>query len=219
MKNNINHEYIINYIRDNVPGRNELLVELEKFAKEHRVPIIEPETGQFIRTLIGIIKPKKILEIGTAIGYSALLMADSNDEVEIITVERDEKMKDIAIRNIESSIYADRIELMYGDANEVLNEVTEEFDMVFIDAAKGQYKKFFDKSLELLSEDGVIISDNVLFKGMVANDDLVEKRVRTIVNRLREYIIYINELEGLTTSIIPIGDGVALTYREEKICE
>lgn len=219
MSNGINQDYIVDYIRNKVPNRSNMLSRLEEYAKENGVPIVEPETGQFIKTIIKISRPKKILEIGTAIGYSSLLMAESCDDLEIVTIERDKKMMDLAVRNIEESDYSDRIELIYGDANEILDEINGKFDIIFIDAAKGQYKKFLDKSLRLLSEDGFLISDNVLFKGMVANDDLVHKRVVTMVNRLREYLTYINEVEGWTTSIIPIGDGVALTHREEKICE
>lgn len=211
---NITEDYITEYIRNIIPESNIFFRELEDYAYFNNVPIVEPEVGQLIKVLIQIIKPMKILEIGTAIGYSALIMASSYQDSIITTIERNENMIKLAKKNIKDSCYSERIKIIPGDAKDVLPKLNEEFDFIFLDAAKGQYLDFFQKSSKLLSKGGIIVSDNVLFKGMVASDQLVIRRKRTIVKRLRTYLEHINNLEGYTTSILPVGDGIALTYKE-----
>ncbi len=215
MSSRINEEYITNYIRSIVPERSIGLRAMETYALKNHVPIIEPEVGQLLKLILKIKKPKRILEIGTAIGYSSSLMAETIDSVEIITIERREDMVKLAETNISKLGYEDRIRVLHGDAEEVLDNLDGTFDLIFLDAAKGQYLNFLEKSLPYLKKEGLVISDNVLFKGMVASDELVVRRKKTIVKRLREYLDYINEMDGYISSIIPIGDGVALTYREE----
>ncbi len=210
----INENYIEEYIREITPGNNDFFKELEDYAEKNNIPIVEPEVAQLLKVLIKIQKPKKILEIGTAIGYSSLIMAESNDDVLITTIERNDEMIRLAKKNIAKTKYNSRIDILEGDANELLEELNEKYDFIFLDAAKGQYINFFDKSIKLLNEEGIIVSDNVLFKGMVASDKLVVRRKKTIVKRLRKYLQYINEKEGYISSTIPIGDGVSITYRE-----
>lgn len=210
----INENYIEEYIREITPGNNDFFKELEDYAEKNNIPIVEPEVAQLLKVLIKIQKPKKILEIGTAIGYSSLIMAESNDDVLITTIERNDEMIRLAKKNIAKTKYSSRIDILEGDANELLEELNEKYDFIFLDAAKGQYINFFDKSIKLLNEEGIIVSDNVLFKGMVASDKLVVRRKKTIVKRLRKYLQYINEKEGYISSTIPIGDGVSITYRE-----
>lgn len=211
----INRDYIENYIRELLPERKSLK-EMEEYAEKNHVPIIQPEVTQFLKVLLKMKKPKNILEIGAAIGYSAILMAESTpDDTSITTIERRDDMVDLAMKNIEEFGFENRIKVLKGEATEILNTMDEKYDFIFLDASKGHYKEFFDRSIKLLDSNGLIVCDNVLFRGMVASDDLVKRRKITIVKRLREFLKYITEIKGYTTSIIPIGDGIALIYREE----
>lgn len=214
--NYINEEYIEEYILSILPENEEYLKELELYASENHVPIIDKEVAQFLKVLLKIDKPKNILEIGTAIGYSSLIMASSTAKnCKIKTIERRLDMIELAEKNINNTDYKDKIKILHGEADEILLNLDEKFDFIFLDAAKGHYLDFFNNCTNLLESKGVIVSDNVLFRGMVASDELVIRRKKTIVKRLREYLEYISRLEGYETSIIPIGDGVALTYKEE----
>lgn len=210
----ITEDYISEYIRNIIPQANVFFDKLIDYAHTNNVPIVEPEVAQLIKVLIKTTKPMKILEIGTAIGYSALIMASSYQDSTITTIERNENMIKLAEKNIKISNYSERIKLIPGDAKDILPKLDDEYDFIFLDAAKGQYLDFFQHSSRLLKTGGLIISDNVLFKGMVASDYLVTRRKKTIVKRLRAYLEYINNLEGYTTSIIPIGDGIAITHKE-----
>ncbi|MDD2447184.1 MAG: O-methyltransferase [Tissierellia bacterium] len=214
---NINEDYIEGYIRSIIPKSNENLAAIEQYAHENHVPIIEPEVAQFMKLILKKNKPKNILEIGTAIGYSAIVMAQSTDgDAKITTIERREDMANLAFNNIKSTSYSDKIKIIIGEAHEILPLLEGKFDFIFLDAAKGQYLDFFKYCSEYLVPGGVIMSDNVLFKGMVATDDLVIRRKKTIVKRLRSYLQYINNLSGYVSCVIPIGDGVALTYKEDR---
>lgn len=214
---NINEEYIDEYLRELLPKRKDFLSTMEVYAEENHVPIVEPEVAQLIRVFLRSRKPKTILEIGTAIGYSALVMVDTlGGNCHITTIERQENMVDLAKAFISKTPYEKNIEILQGDANDVLDHIEGTFDMIFMDAAKGQYIEFFNKCMKLLKPGGMIIADNVLFRGMVASDELVVRRKITIVKRLRKFLKYINEVEGFTSSVIPIGDGLALIYKEEK---
>lgn len=214
--NYINEDYIEDYLRSILPERKANLQELEKYAEENHIPIVQPEVAQLLRVLLRMNRPHKILEVGTAIGYSALIMAEATDkECHITTIERRKDMIDLALENISKTKYMGRINILEGEAEEVLIRLREKYDFIFLDAAKGQYMDFFHKCKDSLNVGGIIVSDNVLFRGMVATDKLVIRRKKTIVKRLREFLKYINEIEGYTSCVIPIGDGVALTYREE----
>lgn len=213
--NYINEPYIEEYIRSILPEKNDHFTEMEKYAEENHVPIIEPEVAQLLKVQLKINKPKNILELGTAIGYSALIMAEAHEGSLITSIERRVDMIKLAEDNISKTKYKDRIRILEGDAEEVLPTLTEEYDFIFLDAAKGQYMEFFNQCIKVLKPGGVIVSDNVLFKGMVATDELVIRRKKTIVKRLRAFLKYINDIEGYTSCVIPIGDGVAITYREE----
>ncbi|MDU1442448.1 MAG: O-methyltransferase [Clostridium cochlearium] len=213
---NITYDYMEEYIRGLIKDEDDLLIELEEFAKENSVPIIHKEVGRFLEVLINIKKPKKILELGTAIGYSAILMEKaSQGESSITTIERDKAMVDLATKNIEKSGYKEKIKIVEGDCLEVLSEIDEKFDLIFMDAGKGHYNHFFSECLRLLEDDGIIIGDNVLFRGMVASDHLVKRRKITIVKRMREFLNMVSQDEFLT-SIIPMGDGLALITRRNK---
>lgn len=211
---NINEEYIDEYIRDLLPEKEELK-ELEEYAEKNHVPIIEPEVAQLIRVILKMNRPKNILEIGTAIGYSAIVMSNNTSkETKITTIERRSDMVKLAEENIQKYNYGHKVEVLEGDAIEILPTLKGKYDFIFLDAAKGHYMDFFTEAIRLLNHGGVIVSDNVLFKGMVASDELVIRRKKTIVKRLRAFLEYINKIEGYTSSVIPIGDGLAITYRE-----
>ncbi len=132
----------------------------------------------------------------------------------ITTIERREDMIALALENISKSDYQKNISILQGEAEEILPNLKEQYDLIFIDAAKGQYLEFFNQALKFLNPHGMIVCDNVLFRGMVASDSLVIRRKKTIVKRLRSFLKYINEIEGYSSCIVPIGDGVALIYKE-----
>ena len=209
----INLDYITEYLHEVLPDISGHLREMELYAKENEVPIIHKEVRALIDVLCKIHKPKKILEIGTAIGYSAINFALCSVECEkIVTIERESDMCSVARNNIESMGLGDKIRVIEGDALEVLPCLSSKYDIIFIDAAKGYYNEFFDEIINLLNDEGLIISDNVLYKGMTATDELVKRRQKTIVGRMRDYLLRLCNHKNLTTSIIPIGDGVALSY-------
>lgn len=212
----INEEYIEEYIRGLLPRNGSNLVDMEDYAKENHIPIVEPEVAQFLKVLLKIKKPINILEIGTAIGYSAIVMAENtSDSTKITTIERRKDLIEIAIDNIKNANQDHKIKIIEGEAEEIFQQLESKFDFIFLDAAKGQYLEFFNHCTRLLEAEGIIVCDNVLFRGMVASDKLVIRRKKTIVKRLRTFLQYINEIKGYTSSIIPIGDGVAISYREE----
>ncbi|WP_027701614.1 O-methyltransferase [Metaclostridioides mangenotii] len=214
---NIVNEKVEDYIRNTLKDKTGLLKELEDYAHENNVPIIHKEVSDMLNVLLKVQKPKRILEVGCAIGYSSIFFADTLDgDVEIITAERNEQMIEKAKENFKRAELEDKITILEGDAEENLAKVEGEFDMIFIDAAKGQYKLFYDMVIDKLKVGGLLISDNILYKGMIAHDDFVVRRKRTIVKRMRNYLDFICNCDYLTTSLIPIGDGVALSYKEKE---
>jgi len=211
---NINYPYITEYIQNSMPKKGGLLAELEQYAKEHHTPISQPETLRFIEVMCHVVKPKNILEIGTAIGYSAIALAEISEDIQITTIEKSEEMADIARENIKRANLQNRINVIHGDANKILPTFDSEmFDLIFMDAAKGQYIQFLPHCINTLKSGGTLISDNILFEGMVATDELWKKRKCTIIRNLREYIKEIMNNSQLETSILPLGDGVAVSYK------
>ena len=193
--------------------KNNIVNKIKEEAIINHVPILQDKSLEFICLLLRLINPIKILEIGTAVGYSAINFALELDEnVNIKTIERNEKMYAKAIDNIASVDLSDKIEVILADATEYLANLKEEgkYDVVFIDAAKGQYLKFLENAIRLVKDGGVIIADNVLFKGRVLSD-YNEHKHRTAVNRLRDYIAIINEDERLKSTVLDIGDGIAVS--------
>jgi predicted O-methyltransferase YrrM len=210
----ITYDYMEQYIRSLIPENDGILKELEVYAAENSVPIIQKEVGKFLELMINIKKPLKILELGTAIGYSAIIMSlSSNNESFITTIERDSNMIVLAQQNIEKAGLSNKINIIAGDCLEVLETLQDEFDLIFMDAGKGHYNHFLPHCLRLLKKDGIIIADNVLFKGMVASRDLLIRRKITIVKRMKSYLEMISENENFITSVIPMGDGIAVTKR------
>lgn len=190
--------------------------DLESFAKIFEIPIVQREVAELLKVLVRMNEPKRIVEVGTAIGYSSILMANES-EAKVLTMEVDESIAHIARDNIENYGLEDRIDVEIGDAKDLLKNLEGSYDMAFIDAAKGQYKDYFDLIYPHISDGGLIISDNVLFRGMVSDFDACPRRQRTLVRKLREYLHYICNTEGLYTSILPVGDGLAISYKEKEV--
>lgn len=204
------------YLDALLPERSPFLEELRKRSalSESYAPIVSRDTEQLIVTLLALKKPKRVLEIGTAVGYSSILMADNlPPESEIITVERYKKHAETAVDNIFRTGYEKKIRVIEGEAAEVLTWLDGGFDFIFLDAAKAQYIEFLPELLRLLNTGGILLSDNVLFHGMTGDDGNVIRRKITIVKRLRQYLETITSHPSLTTSLIPIGDGVALSVK------
>lgn len=211
---NITYEYMEEYIRGLIPKGNGILEEIENFAKDNKVPIVQKETAKFLEFMVNMKKPLKILELGTAIGYSAILMYEAaNTNPEIITIERDKNMINMATENIKKFNLENKIKIKEGDCLEILEALDDSFDLIFMDAGKGHYNHFLPHCLRLLKRDGIIIADNVLFRGMVPCNDLVKRRKITIVKRMRAYLDIVSQDKDLITSVIPMGDGIAITKR------
>ncbi|MDC3415610.1 O-methyltransferase [Aquibacillus salsiterrae] len=194
---------------------------LEKYAADNQVPIMEPLAVDFLMQLIRIKKPKRILEIGTAIGYSALQMVEAYENTSIVTIERDEIRYKEAINNINELNKQNQITVLFGDALNLSEQVKAmgPFDLLFIDAAKGQYQHFFDMYTKFLTDDALIVSDNVLFKGLVFDESTDNKRLKKIAAKVRQYNDWLVDHPSYKTTIVPIGDGVAISVKEKDKSE
>lgn len=211
---NINLPFIEEYIRGILPANKGVLREIEIYADKNHIPIVHKEVGVLLQIITKSVNVKKVLEIGTAIAYSTLLFSEAmGEDGYITTIERNEKMISLAKENIKKAGKTKNIQLIEGDATIVLKQLKDKYDLIFLDGAKGHYKYFLDESMNLLNSGGIFVSDNILYKGMIATDKLVVRRKKTIVNRMREYLRYICNHPQLDTSIIPIGDGLAISYK------
>jgi predicted O-methyltransferase YrrM len=203
------------YIEALLPNRDDLLAELEAYAAEHVVPIMELIGIETLLQLLRLQQPKKILEVGTAIGYSTLRMAYTLPATKIVTIERNTQRAAVAKEYFIKADMQSRIELIQGDALEVEDQVSKNgpYDFIFIDAAKGQYRRFFELFSPLLSENGVILTDNVLFKGLVCVEEIENKRRRQLVQKIRDFNHWIMNHPEYDTIIIPVGDGMAISKK------
>ena len=206
------------YIRSLEPDYTPVLADIEAEAIRDRVPIIRRETGSLLRSLILMKRPRRILEVGTATGFSALLMSEVMPEgCTITTIEKYEKRIPLAQANFRRAGKEDVIHLIAGDAAEVLETLEGSFDFIFMDAAKGQYIAYLPEVLRILEPDGVLVSDNVLQDGNIIESRFaVERRDRTIHSRMREYLYTLKHHPDLETSIIPLGDGTAVSVKRNK---
>ena len=208
-------ERLVTYINSLDQGNTAILDTIEREALDSYVPIIRKEMQSFLKLLLAMQKPKRILEVGTAVGFSAILMAEYNPfPCEIVTIENYEKRIPIARENFVRAGKDKQITLIEGDATEVLKTLEEPFDMIFMDAAKGQYINFMPDILRLLKKDGVLVSDNVLQDGdIIESHFVVTRRNRTIHKRMREYLYELTHREDLVTAVLPIGDGITVSTR------
>lgn len=204
---------VINFIK---LKNRERLQEMYLYGLENNIPIISDEVLGLLDFVLKPIKPKRILEVGTAIGYSTLFFSNYLEEGGILySIEKNDEMYSVASLNLKDEIEDGKIVLINQDGRDEIDLVkNEKFDIIFLDGPKGHYKEIFDLYYKNLKTGGYIISDNVLFKGMVESDELVIRRKKTIVKRLREYLTYISEMEDLDTSIIRIGDGVSISKKK-----
>lgn len=210
------NERFVDYINSLERGNPAYLDDLEQFALKTNVPIIRKEMQSFLKTLLVMNKPRQILEVGTAIGFSALLMSEFMPKnAHITTIEKYEKRIPIAKENFAKYGKEDSITLLEGDATEILHQMEGSFDLIFMDAAKGQYIHFLPDVLRLLADGGILLSDNVLQDGdIIESKYAVTRRNRTIHTRMRDYLYTLKNHEQLETAIIPLGDGVAISVKK-----
>lgn len=195
----------------------EFLNKLEKYSKETNVPIIRPSMQSFLKLLLAMTQPKKILEVGCAIGFSTLLMSEYGPEdCHITTIEKYEKRIPLAKENFAKAGKEDKITLLEGDAVEILSQLEGTYDFIFMDAAKGQYINFLPDIMRLLADGGVLVSDNVLQDGdIIESRFAVTRRNRTIHGRMRDYLYELKHHPELVTSILPVGDGVTVSVKQK----
>ena len=208
-------ERLVTYINSLDTGNTAMLDQIEREATADYVPIIRKEMQSFLKFLLAMKKPARILEVGTAVGFSAILMAEYDPvPCQIITIENYEKRIPIARENFKRAGKEAQITLLEGDAAEVLKTLEGPYDFIFMDAAKGQYIHFLPESLRLLARDAVLVSDNVLQDGDVIESRFaVTRRNRTIHKRMREYLYTLTHSEELVTAVLPVGDGITLSTR------
>lgn len=211
-------ERILAFIQSLDKGNTPFLTELEEEAIRTDVPVIRPAMQSLMRFLLQLYKPSSILEVGTAIGFSAILMAEySPADCRITTIEKYEKRIPLAKANFEASGYSDRITLLEGDASDILKELQGSYDVIFMDAAKGQYIHFMPDVMRLLKPGGLLISDNVMQDGEIIESRFgVMRRNRTIHTRMREYLYELTHDDNLETVVLPVGDGVTLSIKKER---
>ena len=192
-----------------------LILEMEEYAKEHNVPIIEKESIAFLMKFIKQHDIKNVLEIGSAIGYSGILMASSSRDVKVTTIERAETNYMEALKNVKKCGFEGKVTVVFQDALELNLAEGTEYDLIFIDAAKGQYKKFFEKYKYFLAPGGAIITDNLKFHGYVGKSDKIEsKNLRQLVGKIEGYIDFLKTNEEFDTEFLDIGDGLSVSVRK-----
>ena len=210
-------ERMVTYINSLDMGNTPLLNEIEKEAKADFVPVIRREMQSFLKVLLAIHRPLRVLEVGTAVGFSALLFCEYGPEnMQVTTIEKYEKRIPIARENFRRAGRENQITLLEGDAADILKELQESYDLIFMDAAKGQYIHVLDDVLRLMKPGSVLVSDNVLQGGdIIESHYAVERRNRTIYKRMREYLYELKHNDKLLTSVIPLGDGVTVSVRKD----
>ncbi len=197
--------------------KEEILFNIKEEALKNHVPIIEDDSLEYIANILKEKKPNKILEIGTAVGYSAINFSKYlvGEGAKVLTIEIKEQMYEKAIQNITLMGLQDKIEVINADATKYLKNINEQFDVVFIDAAKGQYLVFLEEAIRLCKIGGIIIADNMLYRGRTLSD-YNEHKHRTATNRLREYLVQMKEDKRLDSTLIKVGDGLAISVLKSK---
>jgi caffeoyl-CoA O-methyltransferase len=203
------------YLQRILVPRSPVLARAEEHCARDHIPNIQPEAAQFIRVLLQMQGARRMLELGTAYGYSALHWCEAAPAANIVTIELDAGRAAIARSYFAAAGVADRVQLLEGDAGQLVPQLEGRFDVVFIDAAKGQYRLFFEQVLEKTRSGGLIVTDNVLFRGYVAAEDdrLIEPRYLKMVEKIRAFNRFISDHPACNTSIVPIGDGIAISRK------
>lgn len=201
------------YVVGKIKEKDELILELEKYAAENNVPIVTKEVAEYLKFMVDMNRSQNILEVGTAIGYSGILMARAAQKYggKLTTIEIDEERYKEANINFEKAGIKN-VKTILGDAGEEIKKLDEEFDFVFIDASKGHYREFFDDSYKLLKKDGIIFIDNIMFRGYLYKE--YPKRFKTIVRKLDEFITWLYEEFGESFVLLPFGDGIGLLRKK-----
>lgn len=209
------HASYENYVQQLIVERDPLLMEMEEFARDNHVPIMDLTGSEVLLSLLRLQRPTRILEIGTAIGYSAIRMAMTLPDVHIVTIERNARRYEEALHFIGRSDVKDRITVIHADAVEQIGQIDGTFDAVFIDAAKGQYQKFFDGYGALVPIGGTIYSDNLFLRGDVLLDDVsvLDRRRRRLVRLVKEFTARLMQRTDYQTAILPLGDGLAISRK------
>lgn len=197
------------YVVGKIKEKDELILELEEYARENNVPIVTKEVAEYLKFMVDMNKTTNILEVGTAIGYSGILMARACKKYngKLTTIEIDEVRYKEALENFKKA-GLNNVNAIFGDATDEIKKLDEEFDFVFIDASKGHYREFFEDSYKLLKKDGIIFIDNIMFRGYLYKE--YPKRFKTIVRKLDEFITYLYEEFGENFALLPFGDGIGL---------
>jgi predicted O-methyltransferase YrrM len=192
-----------------------MIANLEQYAKDNNVPIVTKEGLELIKLIIKLKNCKKILEVGTAIGYCSINMALISDDITIETIERKDNMYEQAVKNVANANLENRISVFKADALEMdLSLLREEYDLIFIDAAKAQYRRFFEKYSPLLKANGVIVSDNLLFHGLVESEFIEGKDLRALIRKIKNYNTWLFENDDFDTTFLRIGDGMAISIKK-----
>ncbi len=196
----------------------EFILEMEEYAKDKNVPIIEKDSITFLMKYIKLNNVKNILEIGSAIGYSSILMASVSEDVKVTTIERDEARYMECLKNVKKCNMDKKINVVYQDALEVNLTDQVKYDLIFIDAAKGQYIKFFEKFKYFLAKGGIIVTDNLKFHGYVGSKKPIEsKNLRGIVSKIEKYILFLKDNEEFDTKFYDVGDGLSVSVKKEDL--
>lgn len=213
---NLVPEYLRGYLQQLLPEREPLLMVMEKEAAEAFIPIVEPEVGQLLLFFARLTGAKRVLELGTSIGYSTICLARGlAADSKITTVELDPVVIDKAKLNFAAAGITEMVEVIQGDAAVVLEQLDGPFDLIFLDAAKGHYRDYVERCLPLLRTGGILIADDTLVRGLVTGEFWVKRRNRTIVKRMREYLNYITTHPQLETLVLPVGEGVTVSFKKE----
>lgn len=218
MKRRIVLPKIVDYMRESQGHFYKELDELEKYCNEENIPIIPHETAVFLDFMLGLIKPKNILEIGTAVGYSSILMEmNLSKDGKIKTIERNPKMYFEALKNIKEFKLEERIEVIFDDAIEVLKNLDEKFDFIFMDSAKAKYIDFYPYCMKHLNQDGILLVDDV-FQGGTVFDDIttIPRRNRNIHKGLNEFLEFVQNDDSVKSTLLPLGDGLLMVQKLEE---
>ncbi len=205
-------EYIRSLMKEETDS---IYVEINRYADENFIPVLLPETASFLAQLIRLAKPKKILEIGTAIGYSAQIML-RNSDAQLYTVEVEEKRIEVAKKFFEKAGVLDRVTVFLGDAGEIVPMLTGEYDFIFMDGPKTRYVEYLPYLDKLLKEDGILLCDNVLFNGMLSGDAEIIHKKSSIVVKIEEFLQALYHNENYITSVLPVGDGLSLSIKTKR---
>jgi len=217
--NRINTEYIENYLEQLASySGNEFIEKVEDKAREMGLPILRKTVAGFLDIIVRISSAHTVLEIGTSIGYSTLVFLKAMEGLgKVVTIEMDEDILRQAQLNFKEAGVADKVTTFLGDAGEILHYMEGQYDIIFMDGPKAQYIHYLPDCIRLLKPGGLLICDDVLFYGMIANDRLINKRKITIVKRMRKFLKVITNHPDLYTMILPIGDGLSISYKRKEV--